>query len=303
VKRVLLCAWLVACSNGNVGDFGVRDAAVATAVLFDDFTYDSASDPGFLANWGVSDYGPPNPGIGSFEGDNITFLADPDEASNKLMRVALETEGTIETTKQGEVVGQRRFLRGTYASRMRFYDQPVAGPAQTVGPDSGDNVVCAFFAISPRGVVDSEYGELDIQYLPNAGWNYEGMQFSTPTLWTTAWNGPDLHVTQPTARDLDATHVYWMTVSAEAVSYHVDDALIATHDDVAYLPKSELAVMWNIWLDNEQFAAGQGGMSRTWAEDVDWFFHAKDAVLTLSEIQAAVAAYRAEGLAKVDTLP
>jgi hypothetical protein len=304
VRRVWLFAWLVACGNGNVGDFGVRDAAVEpTSVLFDDFTYESPADPAFLANWAVSDYGPPDPGIGAFEGDNVTFLADPARAGNKLMRVALVTAGSVDTTKQGEVVGQRRFLRGTYASRMRFYNQPVEGPAQTVGPDTGDRVVCAFFAISPPDVPEAEYGELDVQYLPNAGWNYEDAVFTTPTLWTTAWNGLDLHVTKPTARDLNAWHVYGMTVSDQGISYHVDGALIATHDDVAYLPRSELAVMWNMWLDAEQFAAGQDGMSRTWAEDVDWFYHTKDAILTLAEIQAAVDAYRAEGLGKVDTLP
>jgi hypothetical protein len=295
---------LAACGNGNVGDFGARDASTGSSeVLFDDFTYDSRSDPAFLARWSVSDYGPAEPGIGAFAGDNITFLADPARAGNKLMRVALTTEGTVDTTRQGEVVGQRRFLRGTYASRMRFYNQPLEGPTQEVGPDTGDRVVCAFFAISPREVDEAEYGELDIQYLPNAGWNYEGTTFTGPTLWTTAWNGLDLHVTHPTARDLDATHVYWMTVSDEGISYHVDETRIVTHADLSYLPKSELAVMWNMWLDAEQFAVDQTGMSRTWAEDVDWFYHARDAVLTLPEIQAEVDKYRAMGLHEVDTLP
>jgi hypothetical protein len=299
--------WMLsaACGNGNVGDFGAPDAAteVDAGVLFDDFTYGSPADADFLAHWRVSDYAPPTPGIGAFSADSVTFVSDPASAGNVLMRVALTTEGSAETTKQGEVEGQGRFLLGTYASRMRFYNQPIAGPMQTVGPDTGDRVVCAFFAISTTGVPDAEYGELDFQYLPNAGWNAEDAVFSGPTLWTTSWQSRAERVTRPEARDLGAPHVYWMTVSTEGVSYYLDDELLVTHDDPAYLPDQPLRVMWNMWLYDAQFAAGQTGMSRTWAEDVDWFFHARDTVLTLPEIQAAVDNYRARGVGKLDTLP
>jgi hypothetical protein len=303
----LVCAWVVAaCGNGNVGDFGAADAGDAAAsidpgALFDDFAYDSPADPDFLAHWSVSDYGPATPGSGAFAAGNVTFVPDPAQSGNTLMRVALKTAGSVDTTTQGEVEGQQRFLNGTYASRVRFYNQPIAGPGQIVGPDSGDRVVCAFFAISPTDVTGAEYGELDFQYLPNAGWNYEDAVFSGPTLWTTSWSTREQRVTEPTARDLAEPHVYWMTVSAEGVSYHLDDALLVTHAEPASLPDSELRVMWNVWLSDEQFAAGQNGMNRTWAED--WFFHARDAVLTFAEIQAAVNNYRRQGLGKVDTLP
>lgn len=301
----LLSMLVAACGNGNVGDFGARDAAAASdaGVLFDDFRYDSPSDPAFLAHWRVSDYAPPSPGIGAFSADSVTFVADAADAGNTLMRVMLTTAGTAESTAQGEVEGQLRFRRGTYASRMRFYNQPIEGPAQVVGPDTGDRVVCAFFAISATGVPDAAYGELDFQYLPNAGWNGEDAVFTGPTLWTTSWQSRATRVTQPTARDLAAPHVYWMTISSAGVSYYVDGELLVTHGDPAYLPDGELRVMWNMWLSDAQFAAGQSAMSRTWAEDVDWFFHARDAVLTLAEIQATVDDYRAQGLAKVDTLP
>jgi endo-1,3-1,4-beta-glycanase ExoK len=299
----LLC---IACGNGNVGDFGAADDAGAhhdSSVLFDDFTYDSPTDPRFLVGWKVSDYGPAVPGTGTFSGESISFVTEPGAADNTLMRVALKTSGTPDTTAQGEVEGPRRFLYGTYASRMRFHNQPVEGAMQTVGPDTGDHIVYAFFAISPRYVPDTDYGELDFQYLPNAGWNGDGPSLTSPTLWTTSWKTRELRLTLPTERDLGEMHVYWMTVSAAAVSYYCDDELLVTHDDAAYLPDSELAVMWNVWLADEQFAASQSGSSRTWAEDVDWFYHVKNETLTLAEIQSAVDGYRKQGLGKLDTLP
>jgi hypothetical protein len=272
-------------------------------MLFDEFAYASPDDPAFLANWKASDYSPAAPGLGSFSKSNVTFMADPSDAANKWMRIAFTTKGSRETTIQGEVEGQRRFLYGTYASRMKFYNQPISGPMQVVGPDTGDHMVCTFFTISPYYVPNTEYGELDFEYLPNAGWNGDGPRFTTPTMWNTTWKTRDVRITKPTATDSSGWHVFWMTVSPAAVSYYMDDTLLVTHTDTSYIPKTVMLVMYNVWLTGEQFAQGQNGTDRTWAEDVDWLYHAKDTQMTLAEVTSAVAYYRGKGVKKIDTMP
>jgi hypothetical protein len=64
-----------------------------------------------------------------------------------------------------------------------------------------------------------------------------------------------------------------------------------------------MRVIYNVWHNGEQFAQGQNGIARTWAEDVDWLYHAKDTYMTLADVTKAVAAYRAQGLKKIDTMP
>ncbi len=277
-------------------------SAQPSGLLFDDFSYTGTSDPGFLANWKASDYSPAAPGLGSFSKNNVKFLPDSD-ASNTLMRVSFTTSGARENTVEGEVEGQRRFLYGTYASRVRFYNQPLVGDVQVVGPDTGDHVVCTFFTISPYYVPNTEYGELDFEYLPMAGWNGDGPRFTTATMWNTTWKTRDVRITKPTAQDSSGWHLYWMTASATAVSYYMDEKLLVTHTDASYIPKTEMLIMYNLWLTGEQFAQGQNGKPRTWAEDVDWLYHVKDKALTFADVQAAVTGYRSRSIKKVDTMP
>jgi len=92
-------------------------------------------------------------------------------------------------------------------------------------------------------------------------------------------------------------------VTPTAVSYYMDDTLLVTHTDTSYIPKTEMLIMYNLWLTGEQFAAGQNGTSRMWAQDVDWLYHAKDTVMTRADIEAAVTYYRSHSVKKVDTMP
>jgi endo-1,3-1,4-beta-glycanase ExoK len=64
-----------------------------------------------------------------------------------------------------------------------------------------------------------------------------------------------------------------------------------------------MLVMYNVWLTGEVFASGQSGILRTWAEDVDWLYHAKDTYMTLAEVMNAVSYYRSRGIEKIDTMP
>lgn len=273
-------------------------------LLFDDFTYNTPDDEAFLQNWKASDYSPAAPGVGSFSKDNVIFFADPENAANKQMRIMFKTRGARENTIQGEVEGQKRFLYGTYATRMRFYNQPIEGPAQVVGPETGDRMIMTFFTISPYYVPNTEYGELDFEYLPHAGWNPdEGGRFTGPTMWNTTWKNRDTRISKAWALDASGWHTYWMTVTPDAVTYYMDDRLLVQHTNTDYIPKNTMYLMWNLWISGESFAAGQNGVARTWAQDVDWVYYAKDTVLTRADIEGFVGQYKGQNLPKKDTLP
>jgi chitodextrinase/GH18 family chitinase len=298
-------------ASGNLSDSSATVSVTTEApdpitepseMLFDDFSYQSPDDPSFTANWNASDYSPASPGLGSFSKSNVVFLQDPATATNKLMRIMFTTRGSRETTVQGEVEGQRRFLYGTYASRIRFYNQPISGPTQTPGPDTGDHIVSTFFTISPYNVPNTEYGELDFEYLPMAGWNGDGPRFTKPTMWNTTWKTRDVRLTKATETDCSGWHTFWMTVTPTAISYYMDDTLFVTHTDTSYIPQTMMLLMYNIWLTGEQFASGQSGVARTWAQDVDWMYYAKDTTLTRVDIENAVAFYKSKNIPRKDTL-
>lgn len=273
-------------------------------LLFDDFTYNTPDDTAFLDNWKASDYSPAAPGVGSFSKNNVVFFAEPGNAANKQMRIMFKTKGARENTIQGEVEGQKRFLYGTYATRMRFYNQPIEGPSQVVGPETGDRMIATFFTISPYYVPNTEYGELDFEYLPNAGWNPdEGGRFTGPTMWNTTWKNRDTRITKPWALDASGWHTFWMTVTPTAVTYYMDDRLLVQHTNVDYIPKTTMYLMWNLWISGESFAAGQNGVERTWAQDVDWVYYAKDTTLTRADVEGFVGQYKAQNIQKRDTLP
>ena len=295
---------LSAASNAVTAKTSPFNGVEPAQLLFDDFTYATPDDASFLLNWKASDYGPAAPGVGVFSKNNVLFLPDATNASNKQMRILFKTSGSRETTIQGEVEGKKQFLYGTYATRMRLYNQPIEGPSQVVGPDTGDRMIETFFTISPYYVPNTDYGELDFEYLPNAGWNAdEGGRFTGPTMWNTTWKNRDTRVTKPTQDDFSGWHTFWMTVTPTAVTYYIDDRLMVQHTNVDYIPKTTMYLMYNIWISGEMFAAGQNGIARTWAQDVDWVYYAKDTTLTRSDVEAFVSQYKSQNIPKKDTLP
>jgi len=265
-----------------------------TGVVFDDFSYADSDDPTLTAhNWTVRTYsgGPGVPGA-SWPKGNVTFPSIG--GGNKAMQLRAVTDGTAGGTQQAELYHQRKFFEGTYAARVRFSDAPVSGP-------DGDHVVQTFFTITPLAFdLDPDYGELDFEYLPNGGWGAEG-PIMYATTWETYRNEPWLAVNTHTSRNqsYDGWHTLVMQVSGGTVRYYIDGELFAEHGGI-YYPETPMSVNFNLWFINGELLGGS--TQRAYVEQVDWFYHSQNEVVSPAQVEARVNAYRAESTTWVDTV-
>jgi hypothetical protein len=163
---------------------GLAAAAKATSatspeLLFDDFNYSGFNKSFELWHhgWKIrSAQGWPGIAGAGWSPTGISFVRDPVNRSNWLLRLTSSTDGTPGGTVQAQICQQRKFFEGTYAARIRFSDVPDAG-------SDVDQLVETFYAISPlRAPLDPNYSELDWEYLPNGGWGV-----SDATLFVTSW--------------------------------------------------------------------------------------------------------------------
>ncbi|MFC4586751.1 cellulose binding domain-containing protein [Sphaerisporangium corydalis] len=264
-------------------------------VVFDDFTYTGADDPAIAAHkWTVRTNagGPGVPGA-SWPKGNVSF---PSIATgNQALQLKAVSDGTAGGTQQAEFLHQRKFLEGTYAARVKFADAPVSGP-------DGDALVETFFTITPLAAdLDPDYSEQDFEYLPNGGWGETGSILYT-TSWETYRNDPWLAVN--VHNEVRASYAGWhdlvLQVSGGQIKYYVDGALFAQHGDI-YYPETVQSVNFNLWF----ISGGLVGSAtqRTYVQQVDWFYHAKNEVVAPSEVTGRVGAYRAAATRWVDTVP
>ncbi len=137
------------------------DPPAETVVLFDDFLYSEFEE--MTGNGWRARTEPGIPGVvgASFGPEGVSFIEDPDNPGNRLLRLTSETAGTAETTHQVQICHERKYLEGTYAARVRFDDGPDSGP-------DGDQIVETFYTISHMD--EPAYSEADFEYLPNGGW-------------------------------------------------------------------------------------------------------------------------------------
>ncbi|MBB5907077.1 glycoside hydrolase family 16 protein [Actinoalloteichus hymeniacidonis] len=274
--------------NGGVG------TAAQTPVLFDDFNYSSRTDSNLTdRGWTVRSYGG-GPGLGgdTWEPENVSFT---DGQGGRVLRLESTTDGTVEGTAQAEILQQRKFHHGTYAARVRFSDTPVSGP-------DGDELVQAFFTITPlRFGYDPEYGELDFEYLSNGGWGQQDSAMFLTT-WETYSVDPPESLNESTA--VPGSHDGWHDLVVQAdgstLRYFVDGELVAEHGGANY-PSTPMAIHFNQWFIETGFL--DSSESRTWEQQVDWVFHAKDEILTPAQVGDEIAGYRASGVEHVDTVP
>jgi hypothetical protein len=204
------------------------------------------------------------------------------------------TDGTAAGTSQAQLCQQRKFLEGTWATRIRFGDSPAVGP-------DGDEIVEGFYGISPlEAPLDPSYSEMDWEYLPNGGWGMAG-----PTLWTTTWETASLdpwiadNVTKATPGSLDGWHTLVIQVANGTVDYSIDGAQLASHGG-KYYPEVPMSLNYTAWFVDGGLLAGP---KRSYVQDIDWAFYQGGTALTPAQVTERVRALRKAGVTFRDTVP
>lgn len=264
------------------------DPQPVSAEFFDDFTYASTSDSAFTNLWSVRTYGgaPGVPGA-TWSAANVSFV---NEGSDKLMQLKASTNGSAAGTTHTEVISARQKFRfGTYATRIKFRDAPLSGSRVFA-----DKYVETFFVITPWG--NPSYSEQDFEYLPNGGWG----QGNTPTMFLTSFDRNT--VASKPERKLSYSHDGWHTlvlhVRPSGNIYHIDGVERANHD-------AWFAPLINQYLDFQMWfiELGPTGAERTYFEQVDWVYFAKDTYLDTNTVNSQVTGLRRASVARKDTVP
>jgi Glycosyl hydrolases family 16 len=273
-------------------DAGAAGSGSPGGLLWDDFSYASASD--MTANGWVlrSKSGWPGVKGAIFDSSTISVVDDPATSGNRLLQISASTDGT--TTRQSQVCQQRKFLSGTYAARVFFNDAPTSG-------EDGDQVVETFYLISPYvKPFDPDYSEVDNEYLPNGGWGGPEQTFYVTT-WHTVriepWSADN--ASQMTRGSLQGWHTLVIQIQSPETRYFLDGKLIATHGE-HYYPRVPMSIDFNLWMiDGGLNAGGQ----RVYDEQVDWVYHRAGTVLSPDQVDAAVQKLRSSGSTFQDTVP
>ncbi len=263
--------------------------------MFEDFSYSDTEE--MAANGWTLRTKPGWPGLAGAEWSAaaVTLVDDPNAAGNRLVRLTSSTDGTPAGTTQAQICHKRKYREGTYATRIWFTNEPLAGP-------DGDVVVESFYAISPYDrPLDPAYSELDFEYLPNAGWGQPAA-----TLWVNSWESvqiePWIAHNSPDTRpgDLAGWHTLVLQVADGSIRYFLDGEALATHGE-PYYPESPMSINYNLWF----FADGilRSARERRYGDEIDWTYHAAGMVVSPEDVEAAVAEFRTAGVAFQDTVP
>ncbi|MCP4895870.1 MAG: glycoside hydrolase family 16 protein [bacterium] len=304
-RRPILTVLLLLATAGCQQQLGVPESVdpggepSEAHVFFDDFSYidpDDMSDNG----WSVRTVaGIPGMAGSTWGTEGISLVQHTEEPGNQTLQLTASTGGDGPSTEQTQICHERKYLEGTYAARVRFSDEP------TYGPD-GDHIVETFFSITPES--EPKFSEIDFEYLPNGGWGID-----ESTLWVTSWAPWGAVREKPidaewdqdnTSSNLKGSFVGWHTLVArvadDSVSYFVDDQLIGTHSN-GYAPRAPLSINFNMWFDPDGLLESK--TTRQYAEQIDWVYHAVDAVLSTQDIEEKVADLRSSSIVFRDTVP
>lgn len=271
-------------------------AAVAAGhsepLFFDDFSY--TDEAALVAGGWTVRTRPGHPGIEGARWVSVQ-LVNGGPAGGRLLRMTARTDGTPAGTEQTQICHARKYLRGTYAARVRFSDQPAGGA-------DGDPVIQTFYAVNPlRFAFDPEFSELDWEYLPNGGWGSEKTR-----LYAIAWQTVRVEPWQAynQARESFASHAGWRTLVmqvGEAQSrWFVDGREVARHGGRNH-PVAPMAISFNQWFSPTGLLP-PSAVPRVWQQDVDWVLHAADRQLSPAQVEATVRAFRARGVAWHDSV-
>lgn len=284
-------------------------AIPSTGLLFDDFSYSTISQLG-NNGWSLRSWnGGPGLSNGQWSPNNISFVADPQQSGNTLMRLKASTTisgdqivgnaATAGSSSQVELMtADSIYLNGTWAARMYFNDAPLRGP-------DGDSVIQTFFGITRYLEGAEPYSEIDFEYLPNGGWGID-----SPTMWTGTYEiaayDPLNHVAASTVKSFAGWHTLVMNVADGDIRFFVDGKLVQSYSGIAQ-PDNPMFIAFQLWFSNTAMPDGRPGFLRTtelreYQEDVDWVLHLKDQQLSLAEVEALVANLRSKGLGFVKNI-
>jgi len=286
ILSVGVCCW--SCASEPVSKL--------QGIFFDDFNYDDAAA---LASGGwIVRQQPGHPGIAGarWGADSLSIVRDPDEPGNRLLRLEAKTDGTVNGTRQAQVCHARKYLEGTYAARLRFYDSPDFGPA-------GDVVVQSFYMVSPlRFDFDPEFSEVDWEYLPNGGWGD-----ARARLYGISWQAVRIepwkaynHAHEEIGH-FGGWHTLVIQVGGGTTRHYLDGRLLAEHGGRNY-PVTAMSINFNLWFS-------PGGelplehSERIYQLDVDWVFHARNVLLSPTDVLKSVQDLRSDGRSRTDSVP
>ena len=280
----------------EVASAATESAKTRPEVLFDDFSY--ANHKELKQHGWIVRTAPGWPGVpgATWSEHGVSFLKDPNDPRNRILRMTSSTSGPNANTSQTQICHERKYLEGTYAARVRFTDSPVSGP-------SGDQIVESFYTISPlKAAMDLDYSELDFEYLPNGGWGISG-----PTLYSTTWetfspepNWKKDNVFKTAGGSQAGWHTLITQVSDGKVRYFVDGKLFAEHGG-NYYPEDIMSINFNLWFIKDGMVNVSG--ARQYQEDIDWVFHEAKSALTPEEVDARVRTLRSSSVRFRDTVP
>jgi hypothetical protein len=290
----------VCCMSGASKPFPKREkVAIAETFMFDDFSYANVTGLEFNG-WKVrTEKGWPGIPGALWKTENVSFPTDPENSGNKFMRISSIIGPEVSQT---QVCHARKYLEGTYAARVRFTADPLPGAGAVQQISAGDEVVESFYAITPYDKpLDPAYSEMDFEYLPWGGWS-----LSPGTLMNTTWDTVQIEpwlAKNESSRSI-ADYRGWHTLVIQAangvVKYFIDNVLLANHSQPNY-PDSPMSINFNLWfIDNKNPLPAE---DRTYIEEIDWVFHAKDVVMEPQDVALQVESLRTAHVVFKDNVP
>ncbi|NQZ79633.1 MAG: glycoside hydrolase family 16 protein [Colwellia sp.] len=289
-RRLLFSASMVTTSTNAIAS---NDKI--TQQMFDDFNYQSieqAQKNGWVVR---TEQGHPGIKGAIWWSDGISFHPDKDNATNQVMRLTSQTDGSSANTRTVQICHQRKYFEGTYAARVHFTNDTSFGP-------KGDQIVETFYAISPlEAPMDKNYSEMDFEYLANGGWG-AGKNALFATSWETfqlqPWtkvNAYDTHI-----EDLAGWNTLVLQVANNKLKYYINGHLFAEHGAEVY-PEVAMSLNFNLWFTPEGLIESQ--QLRQYQQDVDWVYFQKDVVMSPKQVELQVKKLRNNHITQVDNVP
>jgi hypothetical protein len=269
--------------------------ATAAGVFFDDFSH--ADLEGLrAAGWTLrQQVGHPGVPGARWDPEAISLWGDPGQPGSRLLRLSARTDGTAAGTVQAQLCQARKFLRGTYAARIRFANAPAFGQAD-------DPIIQAFYAISPLAHdLDPSFSEVDFEYLARGGWGSPATRLyaiSWQTVQIEPWHAFNQAHERPGA--LTGWHQLTVQVEATRTRHFLDGRLLAEHG-ARNVPAVPMSINLSLWFSPGGLPGPVQG-PRGWEMDLDWVFHAQDRMLSPAAVHQAVATLRGASVHLRDTV-